>query len=562
MEKKFTRSKIIIFSIAILVAILTFSIGIFGIIELNKKEKESQAADTHNYLLKKDTYYDLSWSGFNLKVIMSDAYKITYRKYNTEKQWYDSILIINFRSSATLLADGTKYGDYNVGGYYDITNTTFSSCEVINNDGLSLFNAFKSNGSAVIPCRHTLTGTWLGAGWADKDEQINYSKFSITQYHLNGTIDISVDGITYNKSYHWAMGLTYTRAKKEILTCGQFNNYIYTNEGLKLFAYELADEVCLNNDSFIYAKMYLADDLDMLSISNMKPIGTSSRPFCGTFNGNGHTIRNLTLCKIYNYRKSWGTEYYENYIGMFAYINDATIQNIYFDNIKWNNTMGSSRDGLYSGIVIARAKGNSTIKNCYIYDSELKIYDNGSFYSSNARSSVGSFVGRVDNDSTINIYNCGALVNIDSKGIVNIGGYVGSLGSNSVGNIKNSYYKGDIYGDVVDQHTDYNDQAIDIYFGGLIGGGYSALNAENCYVVLYNVSMCNGTYFEVDSETYDEYAGDYKYSEYSSNLLTNKNNYIYVKNPILMAFTGGGLSAKYGEKSLTRQVYLLDKEIF
>ena len=474
MEKRFNKSKIIIFSIAILVALLTFSIGIFGIIETNKKEKESQAADTHNYLLKKDTYYDLSWSGFNLKVIMTDAYKITYRKYNTEKQWYDSILIINFRSSATLLADGTKYGDYNVGGYYDITNTTFSSCEVINNDGLSLFNAFKSNESAVIPCRHTLTGTWLGAGWADKDEQINYSKFSITQYHLNGTIDISVDGITYNKSYHWAMGLTYTRANKEILTCGQYNNYIYTNEGLKLFAYELADEVCLNNDSFIYAKMYLADDLDMSSISNMKPIGTSSRPFCGTFNGNGYTVSNLPLLRYAN-----SNSYY---YGLFGCVKNANIMDLHLNISDWTDSGINAYNGLYSGLIVAKSTGTTNIDNCLVIGSSFSIISN---YSGESKS--GSIVGECE---SVNIKNCAVNINLsitrEYNDKDNVKTYLGGLVGKCTGNIsiENSYFNGDIYAS-----TYYM-----LNYGGLVGNVSGSADIKNNFININSITLINRAY--------------------------------------------------------------------
>jgi hypothetical protein len=59
-------------------------------------------------------------------------------------------------------------------------------------------------------------------------------------------------------------------------------------------------------------------DCDGLTV---EPIGSSGTPFTGTFNGNGYTISNITYVVL------------DDNVGLFGYTSEATITNLYLDNI-------------------------------------------------------------------------------------------------------------------------------------------------------------------------------------------------------------------------------------
>ena len=46
------------------------------------------------------------------------------------------------------------------------------------------------------------------------------------------------------------------------------------------------------------ADFHLTSDIDLAGVANFQPIGTDSAPFTGVFEGNNHSIRNLSLIHI------------------------------------------------------------------------------------------------------------------------------------------------------------------------------------------------------------------------------------------------------------------------
>ncbi len=84
-----------------------------------------------------------------------------------------------------------------------------------------------------------------------------------------------------------------------------------------------------------------------LSDNEWTPIGTSDRPFTGTLDGGGHTIKGLTVGNGANDNKAF-----------FGFTKDATVQNIAFTSavVKGHNQ---------AAIVVAQAK-SSTLSNIYV----------------------------------------------------------------------------------------------------------------------------------------------------------------------------------------------------
>ncbi|MBR5802899.1 MAG: fimbrillin family protein [Bacteroidaceae bacterium] len=91
--------------------------------------------------------------------------------------------------------------------------------------------------------------------------------------------------------------------------------------------------------------------------SNWTPIGSSEKPFTGTFDGNGYTIKNLALIE---------TEAKEGkaYIGFFGYAQDATIKNVNFENVYINiPCLDIDHSQGHIGAVAGSLEGTSTIEN-------------------------------------------------------------------------------------------------------------------------------------------------------------------------------------------------------
>lgn len=103
----------------------------------------------------------------------------------------------------------------------------------------------------------------------------------------------------------------------------------------------------------------LAADLDLSNSTAFMPIGTSTRPFNGTFDGNGHTIKNVKLSS-----SSINAITDSKYVGLFGRINSASvIKNLVVENI-------TIEDGaVYAGSIVGYNEG--TILNCKVTQSSL-----------------------------------------------------------------------------------------------------------------------------------------------------------------------------------------------
>ena len=182
----------------------------------------------------------------------------------------------------------------------------------------------------------------------------------------------------------------------------------------------------------------LSADIDLSSISNWTPIGDystrSSYSFKGSFDGNGHVIKNVT---IDNEAKG--------YQGLFGHTGqDAVIKNVGVENCS---VTGNS----YVGGLIGTAAYSSTVSNCY------------STGTVSGNSYVGGLIGYVTSDSSdpTTVSNCYSAGTVSGNSY--IGGLIGEASSQYT-SVSNCHATGDITGSG--------------YVGGLIG---KASTVSNCY---------------------------------------------------------------------------------
>ena len=119
---------------------------------------------------------------------------------------------------------------------------------------------------------------------------------------------------------------------------------------------------CTDRTDVQTMKFKLTKNLDMSDYTWL-PIGSQSRQFRGIFEGNGHIISGLNTY----YNSSISSTYIN--IGLFGYVNGATIQNLYLRDTDM-------RGGSNVGGLIGYATGNTQVTSC-AFDGSITANSNG-----------------------------------------------------------------------------------------------------------------------------------------------------------------------------------------
>ncbi len=190
------------------------------------------------------------------------------------------------------------------------------------------------------------------------------------------------------------------------------------------------------NVSFI-----LENDIDMSSVSNFAGIGTYDSMFKGSFYGNGHVIRNLTMS---------GSS--TNYVGFFNHIRGATIQDVGLEDVNISATSATSVGGL-----VGFMQNAGTIKNSYVKGGTI------------TGANVGGLVGVVNDLEGVSSTIESSYTDVTVSGSGAGGGLVSMVMSGTlVTNIRKSFALGDVSGSMA--------------AAGLVGGA-TAINIENSFAM-------------------------------------------------------------------------------
>ena len=216
----------------------------------------------------------------------------------------------------------------------------------------------------------------------------------------------------------------------------------------------------MTNYGYSYSGVYfkLMNDLDLNNIA-WTPIGYSeSCAFGGRFDGNYHTISNMTINGSYQF------------VGLFGVIDSAHIANLALTSVNINTTLSNnySAVGGLSGI----ASTSSTIDTCSV-SGTLIAYNTSSSYAME----IGGLVANIGGNITIT--NC--YTNVTIYGSTNgyntyAGGLIGITDSNVSGTcvIENCYSIADVTA-ITTASSKYATA------GGLIGDMWSNLTLRNCF---------------------------------------------------------------------------------
>ena len=201
----------------------------------------------------------------------------------------------------------------------------------------------------------------------------------------------------------------------------------------------------VNNESQ-YVSATLTEDIDLSEFCHAADATTNTeelswvsigngRMYCGTFDGNGKTIRNLYINSTIMYK------------GFFGYANGGSIKNITFDNAKVKNTHYNGT-GILTGVFEKCTIENiKTLANCSVEGTEntggiagigvgnISNCDNRAMV--NGTNNVGGIVGNSSDNTISSCANYGAVTGTES----NVGGMVGFFISGTIQNCAN-------YGDI------------------------------------------------------------------------------------------------------------------
>ena len=349
-----------------------------------------------------------------------------------------------------------------------------------------------------------------------------------------------------------------------LLLCGAF--FVFNINFAK------AEEIVvpLNNDNFIRTineykstgnagatyTYILQEDIDVSRLDGKLTgmIGTANLPFAGTFDGNGHTISNLSI--ILTDVETYGSSS-TMYAGLFGYTNGATIKNLHISG-SYNVDVLES-DELIIGGLVGQAN-NTTIENCYITSSmsinviEGYTEDNEAIAGNFNMLTYGGLVGQMNNSTLKNaIVRPTSAINFNLSNIYRttsvIGGVVGNLNSSSVQfvlgaqnlnvNIDENYNGNTFIGGIAGYLSQGETQIINSIYDGVLTiddgsgnasigyiGGYISSPAPSAYNLSYDY------YYRPQNSTYNAfgYYGNYSLRDNEANIISqsvraNSTNY-------------------------------------
>lgn len=243
-------------------------------------------------------------------------------------------------------------------------------------------------------------------------------------------------------------------------------------------------------------------------------IGTTTNPFKGTFDGNGHVISKL-------YMNTSG----EHTSGLFACISDGTIKNLGIEDSYIINTaygacalvsypIGTSRiESCYNKATVSGQKNTGGFSVCTSAQCVIKNCYNAGIVKNNATQFAGGLVGY----SQANISNC------YNSGTISSGQEMGGIAGGNIGTINHTYNVGTVQSPSSLSHAGIVGQ---LYIHGKISNSYSSgdLGLYNRGGIVANINGNNGQVLTDNyylNTTADYGIKDSSNSTYSSNSNNN-----------------------------------------
>lgn len=377
--------------------------------------------------------------GSQMAVVVGNAYTTTVRNCHVRNAILNPVALQN----------GTRW--YMVGGICGsaadeslVKNCSMSGCVASNHEGVGGIVGYLQR-STIDSCR--VYGTKIGNTKISGTNGVG----GICGVVNRRTIAASIVGCTVTDSIE--LYVTNDTATAVGTICGaqtlsneleEFNGYYEINTPANLV--QFASKV---NGGETSAKARLMTDINMSASGEFTPMGSESKPFCGVFEGNGHTIDSLTIKN-------------QQYAGLFGYVKDGSIK-----DLTLSNPTLLTQDNNYLGFIVGcltQNTGHATpvgyIENCHVTNGQLLRSGDGEPYY------IGGIAGKADMSAAIRYCSFQGTIKAHDQ---EVGGIVGQLHSGAT--VSQSFVMGPsiVWGD---QHV-----------GGIIGYlKNSDTDVVDCYV--------------------------------------------------------------------------------
>ena len=319
--------------------------------------------------------------------------------------------------------------------------------------------------------------TFAAAVEATEADQVVALLKDVDTYELADGQTLSLDKNGHNITVTVPEGCILDQSVNEnVTTYSSFAGIVINNvEELKAFR-----DAVNGGNQFAGKTVKLAADLDLSGEENWTPIGNlvayPGQSFDGVFDGNGHTIKNVTVVDQTPKHAV---------AGLFGSVVNGTIKNLTVENVNLTSSH-------YAGGIVAYTSNGPTIENCHVIGGTITSvpeklgdeYDNGD--------KVGGIFGYATAGSTIN--NC-TVDGLTIKAYRDMGGIVGF----SVGNVTNNTVKNTtIIQSDVNAYKDYEITTYDY----IVGRNDGATLENNVYEELNNVLTIDGAVAKIGDKLY------------------------------------------------------------
>lgn len=249
----------------------------------------------------------------------------------------------------------------------------------------------------------------------------------------------------------------------------------------------------LGIDNKIFAGKYfkLMNNIDFKDFGTFTPIGNNDKRFAGTFDGNGHTISNLTFGTVtYNTSNICSA--------LFACTDGATISNLTLLDTKWSEEAKQYAIQM-SALIGYTTKSGSTIKNT-ITNCHVRLSASSGAMLESIRSDTGIYAGGlIGNGAYISLQACSSEIGVRINNGIS-GGLVGRaievtlIGCRATGAVYGSRAGGGLVGVVEGTSTTY---LVGCYASGDVSGkdvgGFVGINASATVLSSYFAGSVSNT---------------------------------------------------------------------
>ena len=248
-----------------------------------------------------------------------------------------------------------------------------------------------------------MDGTTIETMYANEGDVLQLPEYSsdsisITGLRKSGEEDIYDSEFVTVGAEDAAFELVYS-TEEDISACkgtgSLLDPYLIADEeNLRWAAVMMSMSDSMNTACFELTNDITLSDRKTADSANFVGFGTSDKPFDGTFNGKGHSIKNIQVSENLN-----ETEASDSATALFRYVGTkAVIKNLITDGSIITN--GKYASGLIAHIVTTLSKSTTTIDGCI---SDVSI--NGS-YTGSAAGYYGGLVADRQSNGPISINEC------------------------------------------------------------------------------------------------------------------------------------------------------------